>query len=81
MEMSDGGYVHDLSSPTWYTEAPGCGELEIDGRLIQPASDLFRVRAEARGKGMTLVAEVVVKRTIEKKTGKWHAKILSYQEK
>lgn len=80
MEMSDGGYVHDLSSPTWYTEAPGCGELEIDGRLIQPASDLFRVRAEARGKGMTLVAEVVVKRTIEKKTGKWHAKILSYQE-
>ncbi|MFC1876921.1 general secretion pathway protein GspK [Thermodesulfobacteriota bacterium] len=80
-ELSDGNYVHDLSNPTWYTEAPGCSELEIDPKLIQATSDLFLVRAEAEGKGMTLAAEVVVKRTLERKTGKWHAKILSYQEK
>lgn len=80
-ELSDGKYVHDVSSPTWYKDAPGCGDLEIDPKLIRTSSDLFRVRAEAEGKGMTLTVEVVVKRTIERKTGKWHAKILSYQEK
>jgi general secretion pathway protein K len=80
-ELSDDKYVHDLSSPTWYTEAPGCSDLEIDPKLIQTKSDLFRVRAEAEAKGMTLTVEVLVKRVIEKKTGKWHGKILSYQEK
>ena len=80
-ELSDDKYVHDLSNPTWYTEAPGCSDLEIDPKLIQTNSDLFRVRAEAQAKGMTLTAEVVVKRTLESKTGKWHAEILSFQEK
>ena len=80
-ELSDGKYVHGLSSPTWYTEAPGCSDLEINPKLIQATSDLFRMRAQAELKGMTLTVEVVVKRVIEKKTGKWHAKTLSYQEK
>ena len=80
-DLSGDKYVHDLSSPTWYKEAPGCGELEIDPKLIQATSDLFRVRTQAEAKGMTLTVEVVVKRVLEKKTGKWHAKILSYQEK
>ena len=80
-ELSDGKYVHDLSSPTWYKEAPGCSDLEIDPKLIRTTSDFFFVRAEAEAKGMTLAVEVLVKRLIEKKTGKWHGKILSYQEK
>ena len=79
-ELSDGEYVHNLSSPTWYKEAPGCSDLEIDPKLIRTTSDLFFVRAEAEAKGMTLAVEVLVKRLIEKKTGKWHGKILSYQE-
>jgi general secretion pathway protein K len=80
-EMSDGNYVHSLSNPTWYTDAPGCSELEIDPKLLQTTSDLFRVHAQAEWKGMTMVAEVLVKRVKEKKTGKWHGKILSWQEK
>ena len=80
-EMSDGNYVHSLSSPKWYMDAPGCSELEIDSKLIQTTSDLFLVQAEAEWKGMTLTAEVVVNRVKEKKTGQWHAKILSWQEK
>ena len=80
-ELSDDKYVHDLSSPTWYKEAPGCSDLEIDPKLIRTTSDLFCVRAEAEAKGMTLKIEVLVKRATEKKTGKWHGKILSYQEK
>ena len=80
-EMSDGKYVHDLSNPKWYKEAPGCGDLEIDPKLIRTTSDLFRVRAEAEAKGMTLTAEVLVKRVTEKKTGKGYGKILSFLEK
>ncbi len=79
-EMSDGKYVHNLSNPTWYKEAPGCGDLDIDPKLIRTTSDLFSVRAEAEAKGMTLTAEVLVKRVTEKKTGKWYGKILSFQE-
>jgi len=79
-ELSDGEYVHNLSSPTWYKEAPGCSDLEIDPKLIRTTSNLFSVRAEAEAKGMTLTVEVLVNRVLEKKTGKWHGKILSYQE-
>ena len=80
-EMSDGNYVNSLSNLTWYKDAPGCSELEIDPKLLQKVSDLFRVHAQAEWKDMTLTAEVVVKRVKEKKTGKWHGKILSWQEK
>ena len=80
-ELSDGKYVHDLSKPKWYADAPGCSEIEIDPKIIRATSDLFRVHAEAERKGMTLTAEVVVNRIMERKTGKWHGKILSYQEK
>jgi general secretion pathway protein K len=80
-ELSDGEYVHGLSNPIWYTDAPGCSELNIDPKLIQTTSDLFRVHTEAKRKDMTLTAEVVVKRVKEIKTGKWHGKILSWQEK
>jgi hypothetical protein len=79
-EMSDGKYVHNLSSPTWYKKAPGCGDLEIDPKLIRTTSDLFCVHAEAEAKGLTLTIEVLVKRVVDKKTGKWHGRILSFQE-
>jgi len=80
-EMSDGKFVHDLSNPIWYTDAPGCSELEIDPKLIQTASDLFRVVVETELKDVILMTEAVVQRVKEKKTGKWHGKILSWQEK
>jgi len=80
-ELSDGEFAHDLSKPTWYTDAPGCSEIEIDPKIIRVASDLFRVHVEAERKGIILTAEVVVNRVLEAKTGKWHGKILSYQEK
>ena len=80
-EMLNGSYLHDLSSPGWYKDAPGCSDLEIDSGLIQTKSDLFRVYVTADFKDMNLVAEALVKRVKEKKTGKWHGKILSWQEK
>jgi general secretion pathway protein K len=80
-EMLNDSYLHDLSSPAWYKDAPGCSDLEIDTGLIMTKSDLFRVYVAADLKDMNLLAEAVVKRVKEKKTGKWHGKILSWQEK
>jgi general secretion pathway protein K len=80
-ELSDGEYTHDLSNPVWYRDAPGCSDIKIDPKLIQVSSDLFRVHVEAERKDMVLTAEVVLKWIKEKKTGKWHGKILSWQEK
>ena len=80
-EMSNGSYVHDLDGATWYRDAPGCSDLEIDSALIQTQSDLFRVYTQAGLRGISLSAQAVIRRVKDKKTGKWHAKILSWQEK
>lgn len=80
-EMSNGSYAHDLNGATWYRDAPGCDDLEIDSTLIQTESDLFRIYTEAVLRDITLSAQAVVSRVRDKKTGKWHAKILSWQEK
>ena len=80
-EMTNGNYDHDLSNATWYRDAPGCGDLEIDSALIQTKSDLFRVYTRAALRDITLSAQAVISRVKDKKTGKWHAKILSWQEK
>jgi general secretion pathway protein K len=80
-EMSNGSYAHDLNGATWYRDAPGCSDLEIDPALIQTKSDLFRIYTEAVYRDITLNAQAVVSRVKDKKSGKWHAKILSWQEK
>lgn len=80
-EMANGSYVNDLNGATWYRDAPGCDDLEIDSKLIQTKSDLFRIYTEAVLRDITLSAEAVISRVQDKKTGKWHAKILSWQEK
>jgi len=66
-EMLNDSYLHDLSSPAWYKDAPGCSDLEIDSGLIMTKSDLFRVYVAADLKDMNLLAEAVVKRVKEKK--------------
>ena len=80
-EMSNGSYAHDLNGATWYREAPGCGDIEIDSALITTKSHLFRIYTQAVLRDITLSAQAVISRVIDKKTGKWHAKILSWQEK
>ena len=80
-EMANGSYVNDLTSATWYRDAPGCSDLEIDSALITTKSDLFRIYTDAVFKGVSLSAEAVISRVKDKKTGQWHATILSWQEK
>ncbi len=79
-EMTNGSYANNLRSATWYRDAPGCSDLEIDSALIQTKSDLFRVYTIAELRDATLSTQAVIRRAKDKKTGSWHAKILSWQE-
>ncbi len=36
-----------LSQPTWYKNAPGCGDLDLPAALITTSSDLFRISVTA----------------------------------
>jgi general secretion pathway protein K len=79
--MSDEAYAHDLSSPEWYKDAPGCSDVEIDSRLITLSSDIFRIDSEATLHGVKMTTAAIVTRLKDKETGKWRAKLLSWEEK
>ena len=79
LENSDGVFIHDLTSPTWYKDVPGCGDIQIDARLITTQSDIFRIRATAELPGMRYAADVVVEREQDSKTGVWRCRILQWQ--
>lgn len=79
LENSGGVYTHDLTSPTWYKDVPGCSDIQIDSRLITTQSDIFRIRATAELPGMRYVANVVVERQQDSKTGVWRCRILQLE--
>lgn len=79
LENSGGVYTHDLTSPAWYKNVPGCSDIEIDSRLITTQSDIFRIRATAELPGMRHAADVVVERQQDSKTGVWRCRILQWQ--
>jgi general secretion pathway protein K len=79
--MSDGTYSNDLSRPAWYKDAPGCSDLEIDSGLITLSSDVFQIYSEASFRDMKLRIAAIVTRLKDEDTGKWHAKLLSWEEK
>ncbi len=79
-EKSDGEYIHDLKSPGWYKNAPGCGDLKIAANLVTYASDFFRIRATATLHDVTMTTETVVHREKNKESGKWRCRVLSWQE-
>ena len=73
-------FVHDLARPTWYKNAPGCSEVNIDPQLIMTASDVFRISSEATLGESKMTISAVVRRVKTQKTGRWYCKILSWQE-
>ncbi len=75
----DGNYIHDLSSPTWYKEAPGCGQIVINPRLLTPRSDLFRIEATAQMGETWRRITVVAERKNNPTTGKFYCHVLSRQ--
>ncbi|RLC18828.1 MAG: hypothetical protein DRI24_01985 [Deltaproteobacteria bacterium] len=79
-EMSDEKFIHDLSGKTWYQNAPGCSEVDIDPGLIMNKSDLFKITSTASLLDMTMSISAVVQRVRIEKTGQWYCKVLSWQE-
>ncbi len=78
-EKEDGEYIHDLSSTTWYKNAPDLpGDLTIDPKLYTTSSDFFRLTSTAELNDLKQTVTAVVYREQAKKTGKWTCKILSW---
>ena len=79
METSESAYIHDLSSPTWYKNVPGAGDIKLDPNLITTSSDFFRIESTATLKEMKIKVTTVVKRENNAKTGKWECNILRWE--
>lgn len=79
MEASDSVYIHDLSSPTWYKNVPGVGDIKIDPNLITTSSDFFRIESTAKLKEMKIKITAVVKRESNAKTGQWECNVLRWE--
>ena len=79
LETSESTYIHDLSSPTWYKNVPGAGDIKIDPNLITTSSDFFRIESTATLKEMKIKVTTVVKRENNAKTGKWECNILRWE--
>ena len=78
LEKEGDTYLHSLTSSTWYKEVPGCSDINIDSRLINVSSDIYRIVSTAALNDMKMTAEAVVKREKNKKTGKWVCRILNF---
>ena len=78
-ETSDGNYLHDLTSPSWYKNVPGFSSIEINPELITTSSDIFRITATAKIHKIQAIITAVIKREKLKNSGKWHCKVLNWQ--
>lgn len=79
-EKEDEEYLHDLTSPTWYKNAPDYpGDLTIDPNLITVVSDTFRIRSTAKRRGQKRTVTAIVQREQAKGTGKWTCRVLNWR--
>lgn len=79
IEKSEDQYLYDLTSPTWYKEVPGLGDVEIDPELITTQSDIFRIECYAELRDIQKKTTVIVERIKEKESGKWFCRTLSWR--
>jgi general secretion pathway protein K len=71
-------YLHDLTDPKWYKQVPGFAGIDIDSELITTTSDVFRIESTAIRNDIKMTHVVIIKRVEDKKTGKWHCKVLNW---
>jgi general secretion pathway protein K len=81
METNDRAYIHDLSKPNWYQNAPGAGGIQIDPDLITAQSDIFSIDADAGLHDMKIRVTAVVQREKDNKSGRWLCRVLNWQTK
>jgi general secretion pathway protein K len=78
-ETSESGYIHDLTSPKWYKNVPGMGDITIDPNLITTSSDIFRIESTATLMEMKMKITAVIKREKNTNTGKWICSVLGWE--
>ena len=77
-EMSDGEYVNEIKTATWYKNAPGCNDITIDEHLITTFSDFFLIKSQAVKGELNLTISAIIQRVQNKKSNKWECKVLSW---
>jgi len=78
LETNNQVYIHDLSSPNWYQNAPGAGSIQIDPDLITTQSDIFSIDADASLHDMKVKVTAVVRREKDKKSERWGCSVLNW---
>jgi general secretion pathway protein K len=79
VEMANSQFIHDLKSPLWYKDVPGCSDLKINAALITNKSDIFRIECEGILQDTQMTATVIVQREKnDEKNGKWYCKVLNW---
>ncbi|NOY69511.1 MAG: general secretion pathway protein GspK [Deltaproteobacteria bacterium] len=78
VEKASESYMHDLTSPTWYKDVPGCADVTINADLITTSSDIFHVEVGAILNDTSMRAAVLLEREKNKKIGKWQCKVLNW---
>ena len=79
IESSESGYIHDLTSPSWFKNVPGMADIDIDPNLITIASDFFRIESIATLMEMKMKITAVIHREKNVKTGKWICTVLEWK--
>ncbi|HHP7233286.1 MAG TPA: type II secretion system minor pseudopilin GspK [Desulfobacterales bacterium] len=79
-EKDGENYVHDLTSPTWYRNVPGAGDITIDADLITTRSDFFRIDVQAKRNGIENAATVFIQREPIGESDQIRCRILSWEQ-
>jgi general secretion pathway protein K len=83
-ERSGEGYLHDITSTSWYTDVPGFSFLTGEDRSrfedrVTTSSDVFSVDATAELAGRRHRVRAVVQRVQRKASGQWTCRVLQWR--
>jgi len=81
IESANGQFIHDLLSPNWYRDVPGCSDVEINEGLLTTQSDVFRIECSAVLRDIHMTSTVIIKREKDEESGKWYCKVLNWENK
>lgn len=81
-EVDDTGAGKNSLKGSWYTKCPGCLGSGIEkSNLITNVSNIFSIDSRAKIENFELTVRAVIERYLDKVSGKWKHKIISYHIK
>ena len=79
LEQDGDSFINNLTAPTWYKNAPGCADLEIDPKLVTTTSSQFEIFSTAKKDSFSLTIRAVVELVQNSEGGKWDIMILEWE--